>query len=207
MFEVRRIDSKTGKNFIKEHHYAHGSHNGPMCWGLFDGSKIIGVIAFATPNSENVRSSVFGVEYKSHVTELHRLVLLDCAPKNTESWFIVRALRELKNVKPEIWAVVSFADSTQGHIGTIYQATNALYYGMSSPAKFYMDQEGRLRHPRQCGVNITLAEASRRGWAVTMRQAKHRYLFLLPDTRRHMKEIRSLLKVKILPYPKKNAKL
>src|SRR5699024_3926267 len=95
-YEVRQIKSSIGKEFIKKHHYTGGCHNGPMCWGLFDGDKLIGVCAFATPSSENVRSSVFGPEHKNSVTELHRLVVLDGTPTNTESYFIRRALSGLK---------------------------------------------------------------------------------------------------------------
>lgn len=137
----------------------------------------------------------------NNVTELHRLVVLDNAPTNTESWFIVRALRGLKEYRPNIWAVLSFADTTEGHNGTIYQATNALYTGMSSRARFYRGTEGRLRHPRQSGHNVTPAEAKEKGWTSEMREAKHRYLFLTPDDKRHKKVLIKLLKLSSLPYP------
>ena len=60
-YEIRRIDSKIAKEYIKKNHYTHGCHNGPSpCYGLFDSRKLIGVLMFATPCSENVRASVFG---------------------------------------------------------------------------------------------------------------------------------------------------
>ena len=98
-YAARPIKSSDGKAFIREHHYTHGCHNGPMTFGLFDGDSLIGVCAFATPSSENVRASVFGPDHKSAVTELHRLVILDCTPTNTESWFISRALRWVSEYK------------------------------------------------------------------------------------------------------------
>jgi hypothetical protein len=187
---------------VIEHHYSHGIHNGPMCFGLFDSQGLVGVCAFATPSSENVRASIFGADHKQGVTELHRLVLLDEVPKNAESFFIVRALKELKKQRPYYNAVISFADATQNHLGIIYQATNALYCGTSSPATFYLDETGRLRHPRQNGVNITADEAKKRGWVATKREGKHRYIYLLPDNRTHLKELKSLFKLKTMPYPK-----
>lgn len=200
---VAEISSAIGSAFIREHHYSHGCHNGPTCFGLKDDrDRLVGVLAFATPNSENVRASVFGPEYVDHVTELHRLVVLDSEPKNTESWFIAEALRQLKLRQPRIWAVVSFADATEGHVGTIYQATNALYYGTSGVATFYVDQVGRLRHPRQNGVNITAESAAARGWRPVQRDGKHRYCFLLPDDRAHKRRLKKLLKIHPLPYPK-----
>jgi len=196
------MPAKEAKPFVKEHHYSHGIHNGPMCYGLFERLELVGVCAFATPCSENVCASVFGAEDKRSVTELHRLVLLDRMPKNTESWFISRALKQLKHDRPYYHAVLSFADATQGHVGTIYQATNAIYAGMSGKATFYLDETGRLRHPRQNGVNITAEIALRRGWRPTKRAGKHRYLFLLPDNKRHKRELLKKLLLPQLNYPK-----
>jgi len=199
---VEKIPTKVGKDFVKKHHYSRGIHNGPMCYGLFDSGELIGVCAFATPCSENVCSSVFGLEHKRRVTELHRLVLLDKAPRNSESWFIVRAIKQLKKDKPDYWAVLSFADSTQGHLGIIYQATNAIYSGTSGSAVFYEDKDGRLRHPRQNGRNISRKEALDMGWKAVKRLGKHRYLYLIPNNRGHKKYLKSILKLETLPYPK-----
>ena len=206
MFEenlrVEKIPSNIGKEFIKQHHYSHGVHNGPMCYGLLQNERLVGVCAFATPCSENVRASIFGADNKHRVTELHRLVLLDEMPRNTESWFISRALKELKKNKPELWGILSFADATEGHLGIIYQATNALYLGTSSPATFYIDQTGRLRHPRQNGVNITRQMAEQNGWSPVKREGKHRYLYILPDSKTHKKQLLKSIKSPQFPYPK-----
>lgn len=184
-YEIKRIDSKTAKNYIKEHHYSHGCHNGPSpCYGLFDNDSLIGCLMFATPCSENVRASVFGEEYKDWVTELHRLHIIDGTPKNTESWFISRCLKLLKQDKPMIRAVLSFSDLTEGHTGVIYKATNAYFVGTTSKATFYMDSNNRLRHPRQCGVNISLEMAKEKGWKPIKRDSKNRYLYLLPNDKR-----------------------
>lgn len=203
-YRVEKVNSTIGKEFIKAHHYTGGCHNGPMCWGLFDGDELIGVCAFATPSSENVRASVFGPDLKDTVTELHRLVVLDGTPTNTESWFIRRSLNGIKEYRPNIRAVLSFADATEGHLGTIYQASNALYCGTSGKATFYRDQDGRLRHPRQNGRNISLAEARSRGWVPEKREGKHRYLFLVgsgPQKRRYARD----LLLQQFPYPKDGA--
>lgn len=201
-YRVEKIDTKLGKDFVKKYHYSHGIHNGPMCYGLWDKVDLVGVLALATPCSEAVCASVFGVEYKRSVTELHRLVLLDEVPKNTESWFISRVLKQFKKDRPNYNAILSFADATQGHIGVIYQATNAIYAGMSGKATFFLDETGRLRHPRQNGHNITKEEAQNRNWKPVKREGKHRYLYLLPNDKRHKKELLRNLMLPSLPYPK-----
>ena len=88
-YTVSLIPCLEAKAFIEEHHYAKGSHYRPSpTYGLFDGQCLIGVLMIATPCSERVRSSMFGKEYKAHVSELHRLAIIDDTPKNTESFFI-----------------------------------------------------------------------------------------------------------------------
>ena len=201
-YAVAPIPTLIGKKFIIEHHYSKGVHNGPMCFGLLKNGELVGVCAFASPSSENVRASIFGEEYKDSVTELHRLVLLDEVPKNAESFFIVRALRELKKQRPYYKAVISFADPTQNHIGTIYQATNALFCGSSSPATFFLDESGRLRHPRQNGKNVTAEDAKSRGWTPTKREGKYRYVYLLPENKTELKQLKKLFKLQVQPYPK-----
>jgi hypothetical protein len=201
---VGKVPTKEGKEFVKKHHYSHGIHNGPMTYGLFKDLDLIGVCAFANPCSEAVCASVFGLEHKRSVTELHRLVIIDDTPKNTESWFIVRALKLLKKDRPNYNAVLSFADATEGHLGVIYQATNAIYTGISGKATFYLDPSGRLRHPRQNGLNITLNEAIKRNWKPVKREGKHRYLYLLPNGQKHRKSLLQQLQLPDLPYPKNN---
>ena len=181
--EVVHIPSKQGKEYIKCNHYSGSCHNGPMCWGLYYKDSLCGVCAFATPCSENVRSSIFGAEHKNRVTELHRLHTKDDMPKNTTSWFVARAIQGLIDYRNDIRAILSFADSTEGHIGTIYKALNFEYKGTSSPAWFYRDQNGCLRHPRQCGINISKQEALKRGWTREKRDSKLRYLLIVGSSK------------------------
>ena len=152
---VRPIPFPVARDFVIRHHYARGMHNGPtLCTGLFDGERIIGVIAFATPCSEAVRSCVFGPDRRGHVTELHRLVILDETPTNAESWFIARSLRLLRQHRADLEAIVSFADEGHGHRGTVYQASNALYYGAAPGQTAYLDPTGRLRHQAMAIGNV-----------------------------------------------------
>lgn len=200
-YAVRQISGGEGRAFIREHHYSRSCHNGPMCWGLFEGDTLIGVCAFATPNSENVTRAPFGPGHEREVTELHRLVILDGTPTNTESWFIARAFEGLLEYRPQYRCVLSFADGSEGHLGVIYQASNAIYTGVTGRARFWRDTEGRLRHPRQNGHNVTPEEAVKRGWTAEMRDAKHRYVFLIGTPAQRRRGRRDLI-LPTLPYPK-----
>jgi hypothetical protein len=136
---------------------------------------------------------LFGREHKNRVIELHRLFVEDSIngrlfPTGTESWFISRCIKRLKNDRSDLWGIITFADSTEGHNGVIYRATNAIYCGMTGKSTFYRDGCGRLRHPRQNGINISLSDAESLGWTPEKRHAKHRFVYLLyknkPDKRR-----------------------
>jgi hypothetical protein len=159
---------------------------------LFDVTTLIGVIMFSTPISETARSIVFGPENKSRVIELHRMHIKWSAPKNTESWFISRALKLLKEDRPDIWAVITYADTTYGHTGGIYKATNAYSAGMSASSLKYVDRYGRLHSARQNGKNITREEARAKGWTPKYTGKKYRYVYLLPDSKQHKKELLEL---------------
>lgn len=201
-YEVRRVKARDAKEYIRANHYSKGCHNGPSpCYGLYEtgGQELIGVLMFATPCSENVRASVFGGEHKDAVVELHRLHIQDVTPKNTESWFIARCLRQLVIDRPQTRGVLSFSDLTEGHTGVIYRASNAYEIGATGKAKFYRDASGRLRHPRQNGVNVTEDMAAAFGWVPEYRQAKNRYLWIVAPSigeRKKFERICKLLKGK-----------
>jgi len=85
--------------------------------------------------------------------------------------------RSIFKKRPEKRYIVSFADTTQGHTGVIYRALNFKFIGKTLPARFFIDKDGRLRHPRQNGVNITLKKAKELGWTPTMRKAKNKFVY------------------------------
>jgi hypothetical protein len=202
-YSVRRIKKDIGRPFIVKHHYSKGCHANPSpIYGLFEDETLIGVLMIANPCSENVKKSIFGLELKDKVRELHRLAIIDDTPKNTESWFISRVLKKLREDRPDLWGIVSFADTTIKHNGTIYQATNAIFYGKSAKSTFYLDGD-RLRHPRQNGVNISQKVAKSRGWIPVKREAKNRYLYILGD-KRQRKERKKLIIIEPQSYPSKS---
>lgn len=187
-YQVRRITCEMAREYICKNHYAHGCHKAPSpCYGLFEKEKLIGCCMFATPCSENVRASIFGEEYKDNVIELHRFHILDVTPRNTESWFIAQCFRRLIQDRPQTWAVISFSDTTEGHEGTIYKATNFYRCGKTGRKTFYIDSNGRLHHPRQNGHNVSLNEALERGWKPIERETKNRYIMILGRTHKDKK--------------------
>lgn len=196
-YRVSRINSSLAKQYIRENHYSKSCHNGPSpCYGLFEDEKLIGVLCFSTPCSERVRAWALGEEEVDSTIELHRLYIEDCTPKNAESYFISRCLKMLKIDRPITKVVVSFSDSTEGHDGTIYKASNFIKTGLTGKSCFYRDLDGRLRHPRQNGVNITKEIALKLGWTPEPRESKTRWHYPLGSSRKETRRIRDILKEK-----------
>jgi hypothetical protein len=108
---------------VVEHHYLHRKPNISFSFGLYLDGDLGGVVTFGTPASRHLQISACRSD-PSLVTELNRLWVSDDLPRNTESWFVSRALRMLP-----ARIVVSYADTAHGHQGYIYRALSFRYAG------------------------------------------------------------------------------
>jgi hypothetical protein len=125
------------KEFIERWHYSK-SINGIMsnyCFKLMNGEKMIGAMIYGKLAMANAWKK-YGKK-EDDVIELRRLCCIDDTPKNTESYFIGRTLRWLKQ-NTDIKIVVSYADPEYGHSGIIYKASNFSLIGQSSKGRVIM---------------------------------------------------------------------
>ena len=145
-WEVRRVERKDVRDFIEKWHYS-GNINGCIadyCYALYDGDVMKGAMFFGRMAMAN-QWKRFG-DCPEDVIELRRLCCIDDTPRNTESYFIGRALRLLK----KDWGgkvVVSYADKEYGHQGTIYKASNFTMTREIPGAKVIM-WEGKRYHDK-----------------------------------------------------------
>ena len=114
-YHVKRCNRMDIDKLVRQHYLA--------CWPgvvmdmfslLGEGGVPIGAIVYSLPPRETCKR--YGVD----VWELARLYVIDGTPKNTESWFIARTVRMVRGPM----ALVSYADPSAGHTGTIYRAAN-----------------------------------------------------------------------------------
>lgn len=123
MKDVREISKKLAADVVVRAHYLHRKPPISFAFGLFDGDECVGVITFGTPASRHMQISACRSD-PSKVIELNRLWVSNDCGRNTESWFISRALKLLP---PRI--VLSYADTAEGHMGYVYRAANFKYAG------------------------------------------------------------------------------
>ena len=136
-----------------------------------------------------------------NVYELNRLWVDDSVPRNGESFLIAGSIKLLDK---EI--IVSFADTSQKHIGYVYQATNFYYCGLSAPFRDPKVRGLEHKHHASYAHGMTIAQVREKYGAENVyyqdRPRKHRYIYFNAN-RRRKRELLSKLKYEVLPYPKK----
>jgi hypothetical protein len=135
--------------------------------------------------------------------ELSRLIRQDGFICHLSS-FVAWSLRWLK-VNTDCPFVLSYADSTQGHHGGIYQATNFVYTGATLPGHIGYDcPDGSFVHGRICNSRFGTrsVEAIARlkpDWVPVYGKPKHLYIYPLNWK---WKRIQAEYGWQALPYPK-----
>lgn len=145
-YEVKPSTLAEVKNFIETHHYSKNVNGVKVtqCYSLLDKDRLVGAILFGA------LSTTAWKKYSHHekgVLELRRLVCLDECPKNTETWFVSKALKHIKS-NYDFSICVSYADPRFDHIGTIYQAGNWNYLGQTNKDTVLVTPNGREYHSR-----------------------------------------------------------
>lgn len=131
-FRVRLCTEIEIRDFVEQNHYSKNM-NGVMsdcCFSLVYEGAVFGAAVFAGMATDAWKKFS---DVGSDVLELRRFCLLDSAPKNSESFFLgycVRFLKKHSNAK----IIVSYADESQGHVGTIYKAVGFSYEGATKTA-------------------------------------------------------------------------
>ena len=171
---VSKVATRDVAEFARRHHYTGTMGNAAWRWGLWHNTTLLGVVAYNLP-TRDAQAGVFGEEHLEHVWHMGRLVMAEDAPRNSESRLISLSLKEIQRERPDVWAVLTFAAVDAGHIGYVYQATNAIYTGTGGQAVYYINQRGE----RMATSHISQTQAREKGWTVHHGDVKHRYLYLL----------------------------
>ena len=165
-------------DMVVANHYLHRRPPISHAFALLDDcAHAVGVVTFGVPASRHLQMGACPSD-PSVVIELNRLWVHDDQPRNTESWFVARALASLP---PRI--VVSYADTAQGHVGYIYRALNFRYAGWTdmdrkTPRFDYVPASGG--HSRDAFRGGYVARVRRKPkvkyWTVTGNRSQRRHL-------------------------------
>lgn len=162
--------------------------------GVWECGKFIGCVLFGRGANKGL-GSPFGLA-QTEVCELVRIALTK--HENQVSRVMSLAIKFLSKTNRGIKLIVSFADSEQGHHGGIYQATNWIYNGKTTPADEYL-YKGKRWHGRAFrkshGSHLKYID---KGLIIVNGSSKHRYL--MPLDKEDKIKLQSLSK----PYPKRS---
>lgn len=200
-YQIRRIDCSTANEVVVREHYLHRAAPCVRAFGLYNQLEtLVGVITYGVPASVPLVKGVLGNEHRHLVGELTRLWVSDSVPKNGESFLIGRTIK-LSGFP----VLVSYADTSAGHIGTVYQASNWLYTGLSSKHRDWVLRGKESNHSRHMWDEYGGIEKAKKLIPELMvqvdRPRKHRYVYINAKGAKRRK-LYQLLKYPVLPYPK-----
>jgi len=198
LVQVIQIQPKETYQWLLEKHYAKRIPQIMHAFGLYVDEVLKGVVTYGIPASPALCMGICGKEYSDKVLELNRLCLME-NNKNESSFLVANSIKLLP--KPTI--VVSYADTSQGHVGYVYQATNFLYTGLSANRVDWTIKGLEHKHSKTISDGMTLESIKEKygdDFYYTERSRKHRYI-LFHGSKTDKKIMRKLLKYNIEPYP------
>jgi hypothetical protein len=110
--------------------------------GVWEGDSFIGAVIFGVGATPAI-AKPFGLQ-STEVCELVRVALREHAA--SVSRIVSIAIKMIRRSFPRTRLVVSYADESQGHIGTIYQAGGWVFCGSSRDT--YIRVNGKVEHRR-----------------------------------------------------------
>lgn len=184
-YQVQPIKRYECREWLLEKHYARRLPSISYAFGLYGGRDLVGILTIGKPAANGICVGSCGKPYAGYVYELNRLCVSEGLEKNVLSFFVGQSFKLIT----DDLIVVSYADTSLGHHGYIYQATNWVYTGLSA---IRTDPKGR---PNQHSRHIKCEAGLER----VIRPRKHRYFYFIG---KRAKEFRRSLIYPVLPYPK-----
>lgn len=171
---VVRVERRDVDAMIRAHYIGKWPGVCTLILALEREGSLIGTIVFALPPSETYK------RYGGKTWELARLWLADEVPQNAETFLIGKAVRYIQLNRPDVRFLISYADPSAGHAGTIYKAANWIADGRTD------DERKTPRFDYACAK--TGKKFSRQGHIPpgteivrVRRVSKHRFFYRLPE--------------------------
>lgn len=169
---VLRTSREVAKPFVIKHHYTEAFGKSSITLGLYKVGEpeLLGVITFGQCSGRLVAQSVFEGGNQKNVFEFLRMCVLDDV-ECPRTYFMSRSISILKQHFPQIKCLVTYADQTEGHDGTVYKANSWKRVGETKPKYHYITQDGKRLNKRipwdaakKCGM--TEKEYVEKSWLI-----------------------------------------
>jgi hypothetical protein len=183
---VVRISLTDAIQFLETFHYLKTLPGGCVVYGYIQNQKLVGVAAFS--------SCV--VEKQLDGLELQRFALADWTSLPA-SQILAAMLKQCGKDNTSIDFIRTFADPLQNHVGTIYQATGAIYLGQTTPQQVYVSPTGKEYSGRFHDRKMLADGVLPRHCTVKFVPGKHKYVYAWSE------DAKQFFQPFALEYPKK----
>lgn len=144
---VREIDFHTAQDFILDYEWLGTMGTTKFSYGLYTPSdELFAVYCFGLTAGTQVLSQPFGEEHKQEGIVLVRGACAPFAHRHASSYGVGKVM-PLVRAKGYNF-VVAYSDLESGEIGTVYQATNWHFYGMTNAVKYLVRPDGKRTDPK-----------------------------------------------------------
>lgn len=143
---IKVISHGETKDFYNKFHYLKKYRSGLFNIAALLDDQIVALTSFGSPTRKESQDRL-----KLNDGELIELTRMCVHPKfrkkNLLSYLLSRAIKILKN-NTQAKAILTFADTTLGHSGSVYKASNFEFDGEVKPTYWYLSQDGYYRHKK-----------------------------------------------------------
>ena len=184
---------------VEKWHYSKTMPNGKIVKiGIWEDDKFIGCVLFGNGANNHI-----GCPYGLKQTECIELLRIAIKKHVSQVSKIIKvAIRLLLKISPNLKLIVSYADTKQGHVGSIYQASNFIYVGESIAQSVLFN--GKKTHGKSLSDRFGFGGIDKLKQIdpkakIIHELPKHKYLYPLTE------DIKELCKKLSKPYPKRIA--
>jgi hypothetical protein len=176
----------------KHFHYAQSVPTVQYSYNIYnDSDEWCGVIIFGGGANNNL-AKAFG-KNSGEVLELERVALNGKQEQTSKA--VALSLKQLHKDDPLCQLVVSYSDHRQKHLGTIYQATNWIYLGLTITSDTQYFYNGKWTHERTINSK---KDRDKLKQTLPKRENSNKFKYVFCFDKKQRKEY---LKI-ALPYPK-----
>lgn len=207
---VKEISFKKAQDFILKYEWLGTMGTTKFSYGLFtkDGD-MFAVYCFGLTAGTQVLSQPFGEEHKSEGIVLVRGACANFAHPHASSYGIGKVMPLVRERGYSF--VIAYSDLEAGEIGTVYQATNWEFFGMTNPVTYLVRPDGKrvdpkLIHKYAKKNNITRQEQiaifEEEGYTFEKGSPKLKYILVIGDKKKK-KELKKKKRYTSYPYLKR----
>ena len=209
---MKRVDWRLATLFVQERHYSAVMPKLTKHWlGCYHKEKLVGVLTLGwATNPMGTIKKMFPHLTTADYYEIGKMCMDDSMGKNSETQMLSSALRWLKNNKPDLKYLFTWADGLVGKAGYVYQAFNFLYGGYIW-TETYVTKKGEKVHPRTIQSQLPNTKNYKYGSRPNPKQLKElelsrvkgkQFRYILPMNKKMRKYLKNSTEKWTINYPK-----